>query len=221
MERSYTLSWIHLRCVGEEVAPLLCVCVCVRCDGVVGEWGAGGGAAWTERARETKGRAGRGLQRFPGRALSRGSFSSWDSVNRQWLNGDEKGAGVGRTAQGEAAPHENCAPVKALFWLVLRAHKQTELFIGSVTVTPLAVKHICFFLSLLVIKRVTYFACIDCCLYMCIIPTPARVKNNKDFTGEQLCFEYTHTCSDIVNMYRERASERAMHLHTLVWWKSF
>lgn len=65
----------------------------------------------------------------------------------------------------EAALHENRPPVRALFWLLLRAHKQTALLIGCVTVTPLVVKHICFPFSATVIKRVTYFAYIDCCFY--------------------------------------------------------
>lgn len=163
-EKLHTLSWIHLRCVGEEVAPWLCMC----CDGVVGEG--------RQRGRRERRKAGRGLQSFPGRALSHGSFSSWDSVNRQWLNGDEKGAGAGRTAQREAALHENCAPVKALFWLVLRAHKQTVLFIGSITVTPLVVKHICFSFStsdktcdLLCMHRLLHLLC---CLYSCLLYPP-------------------------------------------------
>lgn len=52
-------------------------------------------------------------------------------------------------------------PVSALFCLVLHSQKQTALLIGSITVTPFVVKHICFSFSALVIKRVTYFACID------------------------------------------------------------
>ena len=90
-------------------------------------------------------------------------------------------ARVGRLAQREVAPHENCAPVKALFWLVLQAHKQTVLLIGPITTIPLVVKHICFSLFAAVIKRVTYFACIDPCA---VVPTLVRVKNNKDFTWE-------------------------------------
>ncbi len=80
------------------------------------------------------------------------------------MNGDEKGAGADRIAQREAAPHENRAPSRLCFGLVLRAHKQTALLIGSITVTPLVVKHICFSFSTTVIKRVTYFACINCCI---------------------------------------------------------
>ena len=150
------------------------VCVCVQayvlgwgCWGRQRQRGQRGGGR--EGRGETEGRAGRGLQSFPGRALSHGSFSSWDSVNRQWLNGDEKGAGAGRTAQREAAPHENCAPVKALFWLVFQAHKQTALLIGSITVTPLVVQHTRFSFSTTVIKRVTYFACIDCCIAVLLL----------------------------------------------------
>ena len=89
-------------------------------------------------------------------------------------------------------------PSRLLFWLVFRAHKQTALLIGSITVTPLVVRHICFsFPTTVIKKRVTYFACIDCCiaallLYSCLLePTLARVQNNKDFSGEQLCFQYT------------------------------
>lgn len=61
----------------------LCVCLCASVCAGVGLLG-GGEAAWTEGGGregsvgggETEGRAGRGLQSFPGRALSHGSFSS-------------------------------------------------------------------------------------------------------------------------------------------------
>lgn len=118
---------------------------------------------------------------------------------KQWLNGDEKGAGVGRTAQGETAPHEYCALVKALFWSVLRAHKQTALLIGPITVTPLALKHICFsFLyysdktcDLLCMHRLQHLLCSHILLF--IIPTPTRVKNNKRFHwGTAVLSIHTH-----------------------------
>lgn len=54
------------------------------------------------------------------------------------MNSDEKGAGVGRTAQRQPRM-KIVAPVKALFWLVLQALKQTALPIGSVSLTPLVV----------------------------------------------------------------------------------
>lgn len=79
------------------------------------------------------GRVGWGLYSFPGWALSRSSFSSWDSVNRQWLR-------VTRKVPGRAGQHRRrppcmkiVAPVKALFWLLLQAHKQTALLIGPIT----------------------------------------------------------------------------------------
>lgn len=43
----------------------------------------GGGPVDRESEGGVVGQAGRGHQSFPGRALSRGSFSSCDSVNRQ------------------------------------------------------------------------------------------------------------------------------------------
>lgn len=111
----------------------------------------------------------------------------------------------GRAGQHrEAAPHENCAPFKALFWLVLRAHKQTVLFIGPVTVTPLVVRHICFFFSTTLIKRVTYFACIHCCIccasvcWCLLYPSPPEKRITMISLGNSCVF--THICSDIVNM---------------------
>lgn len=73
-------------------------------------------------------------------------------------------------------------PSRLCFGLVLQAHKQTALLIGSIIVTPLVVKHICFSFSTTVIKRVTYFACINCCkamlafILMFIGPTLAGVE---------------------------------------------
>lgn len=110
----------------------------------------------------------------------------------------------GRAGQhGERQPRMKIAPPsRLLFWLVFQAHKQTALLIGSITVTPLVVQHICFSFPTTVIKkkkkkRVTCFACIDRCiaallLYSCLLePTLARAQNNKGFTGEQPCFQYT------------------------------
>lgn len=61
----------------------LCVCLCASVCAGVGLLG-GGGRQRGQRGEggrvvaggETEGRAGRGLQSFPGRALSHGSFSS-------------------------------------------------------------------------------------------------------------------------------------------------
>lgn len=96
-EKWHTLPWIQLMCVGER--RLLNDCVCVLGWGY---WGRQHGHTGREGGRETEGRAGWGLQSFPGRALSHGSFSSWDSVNSDWM--------VMRKVPGRAGQHRERQP---------------------------------------------------------------------------------------------------------------
>lgn len=175
----------------------LCVCVfaCMHVLGVgllgihCGQWGEG----------TVEGRARWGLPSFPGRALSYGSFSSCNSVNRQWLNGDEKGAGVGRPGQGGGQTRMKIVPpLKLCFgWYLKHISKQHTSLAPLLLLQHIHIYYNDKMCDLLCMHRLQH--CIV--LYTCLLePTPTAPRNNKDLIGKQLRFQCKHICSDIVNM---------------------
>lgn len=139
--------------------------------------------AWTQIKEGVGSSAGWGLQRFPGRALSYSSFSSCRSVNRQWLNGDEKGAGEGRT---ETRPRMKTVPLSSFF--VFGCHLKHTKANGSPHWSHNWNSPVLYYDDKPCDLLRTHRLGLCFCCRMFIRPTPTTAKNNKDFTGGTAVF---------------------------------